>query len=98
PPRITPSPYPTLFRSLHRSATAIRIRGIDAEVRRRAEVAQEVAHQRKVRAAESRGAGQRTVPEDALVGPVDGDDLEARGRDRTRSEEHTSELQSRVDL
>src|SRR5207247_8760480 len=83
PPRSTPFPYTTLFRSLRRS--------VAAAVHQRPGAAR---HQRAGRARISRlenrrqgsgGSDSRRLPE----GP------RARG---TRSEEHTSELQSRVEL
>src|SRR3712207_6865531 len=81
PPRSTLFPYTTLFRSLRRGR-------VEPRGRRR-------VHARRVRKGvlrcADRGRSGNTLPRPRLPDPAE----ETAPRDRDRSEEHTSELQSR---
>src|SRR3712207_8520547 len=85
PPRSTLFPYTTLFRSL----------GALGALRRQAEALRQVAHGDDLAAQVDDAADPRLVGRDrARLGVAD-DLLHAGDGQRVRSEEHTSELQSR---
>src|SRR2546422_10371623 len=94
PPRSTLFPYTTLFRSLWVSRLAGRVRDVLPAL-----VGPQHTQQRHTRRRErcerARGGEDASVGAMKAVAPSQ---REAGGRERERSEEHTSELQSRLHL
>src|SRR3712207_9008692 len=82
PPRSTPFPYPTLFRSFLAAAAASALLPC-------------LAVPALARSSDARSPDRWRSIWSAPAGDFDLDGLELRGRWPARSEEHTSELQSR---
>src|SRR5437867_5626554 len=93
PPRPTPFPYTTLFRSSLRGRQTVVVRRRVGERHRRRQITRPGGHALAVRLV----AEQVVVAAGEAPGVLDGQTDVVAG-DEARSEEHTSELQSPYDL